>query len=601
MKFLFTLLFVTFALSAQSQNLLSMIPQSGTQAVIEVSGDRVFELISHADIEAMLPPGPMGEPGSLDDFGIKPDAKAYYFYHIKDEVQTHNVLFDIDDRLKAAELFAGMSMSPPKEMNGMEVIRDGNMMAAWNDSYGFYSSAEIPKTMYTMEDLLAQKEEEKQDAGDIPPPPPPPADENGDVWVPEEPSEEETAEMLEFELMFMNMEAPYALSDIEIDALFSNHMSMITTLGKSSSVAGTSFADGRDDESVMYFWVRNVDDFYGEILPLEDMMQMFGGDLGNPGKMMTGMQEVTGNLSFGVDEIKLNMSLGIHPDILPSYKKMYNSQLAPAFLDQFNADEAMAYMSFSFDMAAMLKEYPKTAEIMYGSMFPGYAEEVDIAIDLMSTIIDEDAIAELITGDGLFVLHDFEEQEVSYKTVEYDEDFNATEVEGTRMEPVPTFSIMIGSENQRIMDKAIKIAHKYEMATNGGTYHQIPLEQLDSPFDMYMSQQNGIVYFTNSKDRAQGFGAGKKNKNLGAHSQMLQDNMFSMYVNIEEAIDEVGAMIPDSPEGIQYWRDNYKEMYMTMPKMRDGKVDYNMVVKTSDASGNALKLLIDSMGAVSGM
>ena len=274
MKFLFTLLFVTFALSAQSQNLLSMIPQSGTQAVIEVSGDRVFELISHADIEAMLPPGPMGEPGSLDDFGIKPDAKAYYFYHIKDEVQTHNVLFDIDDRLKAAELFAGMSMSPPKEMNGMEVIREGNMMAAWNDSYGFYSSAEIPKTMYTMEDLLAQKEEEKQGAGDIPPPPPPPpADENGDVWVPEEPSEEETAEVLEFELMFMNMDAPYALSDIEIDALFSNHMSMITTLGTSSSVAGTSFADGRDEESVMYFWVRNVDDFYGEILPLEDMMQ----------------------------------------------------------------------------------------------------------------------------------------------------------------------------------------------------------------------------------------------------------------------------------------------------------------------------------------
>jgi len=604
MKFLSTLLFVIFALSAYSQNLQSLIPQSGTQAVVEVSGDRIFELISYADVERMLPPGPMGEPSSLDDFGVKADAKAYYFYHIQDNVKTHNVLFSIEDRLKASEIFAGMSASPSQEVDGMEVVREGNMMAAWNDSYGLYTSADIPKELYTMEDLLAQKELDRQGLSDIPPPPPPPPgreDELNEYGIIES-EEESSEEMLEFELMFMNMEAPYALSDDEIISLFGKHLHMITTTGRNNSIASsTAFAQGRDEESVMYFWLKNVDDFYGEVLPLDEVMGMFSDNLGNPGKIMTGMDEVTGNLSFGADEIKLNMSMGISPELQSSFELMYNSQLAPAFLDQFNADEAMAYMSFSFDMAAMLKEYPKTAEMMYGSMFPGYSEEVDIAIDLISTIIDEDAIAELITGDGLFVLHDFEEQEVSYKTVEYDADFNATEVEGTRMEPIPTFSVMIGSENQRIMDKAMKIAHKYELASDDGTYHQIPLQELDSPFDMYMAHKNGIVYLTNSKDRAQGFGAGRKNKNLGGHSQMLRDNIFSMYVDIQGALDEVGAMIPDSPEKIQYWRDNYEEMYMAMPKMKDGKVDYDMVIKTSDASGNALQLLLDSMGAISGM
>ena len=591
MKRILTLILLLIALVGQSQNLEHFIPADAT-AVVEVSGDQIFSLIEHTELEAMLPPDQMGQPMDLTQFGVDIKSKAYYFYQEKDGIGYQNAIVKLSDVAKAEELVGSMSGTPAVQMNGYNFVLEGSMTAAWNNNIAFFSTATFPKKVYTMEELIAEKAaEEAANQED--------SEDEEDEYEYE--SEDTDNEMLEFELMMKNMEAPTLLSDMEISKRMTDHFTSVANNSAAQSITtNKNYTSGKNTKASAYFWVDNIDELLQDSYPTELFSMLGGGPSGEAPDFSMGIEAMSGNLVFDTDEIRMDFDLSVDPEMAQTYAEAYDSKLAPNFLNNFNANEALSYMSFTFDMEKTLNSYPKMAEQMYGSMLPGYKEEMVLVMDLVSVFLDEAAIGKLVTGDGLFVLHDFNEREVQFIDTEYDADFNVVQVEKTKMEPIPNFTVMIGSENEDIINKLMQLGVKHGVATDMGGYHTLSAKDMGAPFDLYATHKNGIVFLTNTPDRVANYSSGKSNKNLGSHKNRLENNLFNLYIDISNSMNNLGSMLPADPETLEFAMENYKEMFITMEPMKDDKWSYDMVIKTNSAAGNSLKLILDTMAAMQG-
>lgn len=595
MKKLLTILLLLNVAVLQSQNLDQFIPRDAL-AVVELSSDQIFNLIDHKTLGALLPPDPTGGPMDLDQYGIDLNAKAYYFYTEKDSISYQNVIVPLSNMLQLEEYATSMFGTTPTQVSGYSVIMEGGSVSAWNSSMAVFSSATIPKKVYTIEDIKAEKEKEKEMNNQT-------DEESGEETEGEESYgtdeyQEEDDSMLQYELMMKNMEAPYLMSDDEILEMMNGHFSSIINVSPAQSITrDPSYTKNRDNKSSIYFWVKNVDELFMGAM-LGELEQFFPGSTAdNSPKSFMGMQALKGNLIFDRDEIRMDVKMGVTPKLAAIYKKAYSSKIDKSFLNHFNQSDMLGYMSFTSDMAEMLKSYPDMVDASYGSWLPQYRNEMNLAMDLFSIVIDEEAIGELITGDGLMILHDFEGQEVTYKTTEYDDDLNAIEVEKTKIEQIPTFSFMLGSENEKFMRKAMRVAERRELVTNQGKFYKIPSKEMGAPFDVFFAYHDGIAFLTNSQGRAINYSLGKKSKNLGKHKNNLKNNIVNVYMDMTSTLGFFSDLVPPGAEAVH----NFKEMYISSDAIKDNEMGYNIVIKTDGTKGNSLKMIIDSLLGPQGM
>lgn len=584
--------------SVQSQNLEQYVSKDAT-AVVEIDGGQIFSLIDFSDLEMVAPPSPDGS-ADLSQYGFNVKSKAYYFYEVKEDIGYQNFVVGITDQQKAEEFIMSMMPAEPTSVKGYKFVSQAGMTAAWNNNMAIMTYVDFPKEVYTMEDLKAEQEAEKEAMRKA-------AEDAGEPIVEEEAPEEDPyakASQMEFQLMMKNMDAPYTYSDEEMTSKMSdNFMSIAGTNGTQSIRQVNSYTKGKKKNSSAYFWLKSLDDMVSNALPegLASQMpfgaaSMLGEALEGQG-MRTGLKAISSNLIFSEDEIRIESDFGLDPALADSYADIYNNKMDKSFLNHFDQDEVLSYMSFSTDMAEMLKAYPATAQYMYGSYFPQFSDEMDIALDLIEVLLDEEAIGELITGDGLMVLHSIEDQEVTYKTTEYDDNLTAQEVEKTKTEPMPIFSVMMGSENKKIVSKMMRMAKKHGLANIEGSHYRIPAMDMGSPFDMYFTHNDGIVYLTNSVKKVSNYASGKKTRKPGKHRKALRKNAFNFYVNSSSVMEDVSGFFPVDPKTMDMVRNNYKEIYMTSGQVKDNSMNYDMIIKTSGAKGNSLKLLMDSMNS----
>ncbi len=601
------LLFCTVCIQAQN---LDQFISKDCEAVVEVSGDQIFTLVSQTELEKLMMPASArqsGESMDLTEYGFDLNSKAYYFYQIVDSITYHNVVIKLSDVNKAEQLIKNQLSTPSTQLMGFEAIIESNMMAGWNNNMAVFSYADFPKKVYTIEDIIEEKNNEmleQLEEEDMPVFEDLPVEEEMEM-VEEEYNEEYDdeelfedpdygmdEESLEFELMIKNMTAPYIHSEDEMMGHLKNHFLAIINTKSSESVSGLkSYKKGRDKKSSAYFWMKNFDGmmkdrFMNEIptfLPISSTPDM-----------MFGINSVSGNLIFDKDEIKLSTKIEVNNSLVRAYKRMYDSKIDKSFLKYFDENDVLAYVSFSTNMQGVLEEYPNMAQKMYGSLAPDYREEMDIVSDLVSVILDEEAIGKLITGDGMMLLHDLEEKEITYKTYEFDEDYNATEVEKVKTEQIPTFTIMMGSENEKMIAKLMKLGTKYQASEKQGGYHRILAKSMGGPFDIYFAHNDDIAFITNSLDRVIKYVQGKKACNLGRHKKILKNNLFALYFNSNRSLEKLTDIFPMDKTITDYVKDNFTEMYFTMGRMKGSQFGYDMVIKTNKDHGNSLKLLLSS-------
>ncbi len=599
---LFLLLLI--ATVSQSQDLEKYIPRDAI-AVVEASGDQIFSLISYEDLEAMMPPDPSGTPTDLEQYGFNPKAKAYYFYNERDGISYQNFLVSLLDVNKAEELITSMIMAEPAVINGFKYANQETMTAAWSNTHAIFSMADFPKVEYTEADILEEQEQERLAAEEERLARIKEQHDNGNTDYTEDEAdlldEYGYEQNMEMQLMLKNMDAPYLQSEEEMTDILAQNFSTIVNMTPAQSIRQhKSYMNGKNSEASAYFWLNNLDNLVQDLMDSDmasSLQGMSGSMMGNlpfgNQAMPTGMTSIHSNLIFGKDEIKMESRFGLRPDLAAIYKDIYKSKMDRSFLNHFDADDVLSYMSLSADVAKTLEAYPTMVKSLYGSAFPEFYEELGLGIDLLEVFLDEKAIGELITGDALMVLHSMDSQEVTYISSEYDADYNLIEVEKTKQETLPIFTVMMGSENKDVISRMMRLGEKHKLAYTEGQHYHVPAKDMGSPFDVYYTYKDDILYITNSDKKVANYAAGKKTKNPGKHKKDLRNNAFNLYVNNTSLLNEVSDMLPLSPTTMDNLKYNYKELYMKSD-MKDDNMSFDLIIKTSDTQENALKLLLDS-------
>ena len=172
----------------------------------------------------------------------------------------------------------------------------------------------------------------------------------------------------------------------------------------------------------------------------------------------------------------------------------------------------------------LLIQYPELMNKMYGGILPKFKEEIDIAGNVLSLIIDEEAIGRLVTGDALFVLNDFAKKEVEYTTYKFDEDYKKKEVVKTKETVVPDFTLMIGSKEEKLLNKILRLGQKYKVLDKVNNIYEFDLKGQKLPFGLFAVVKNEVLYITTSKTRAMNISFGRGGYNSSKLSRLIKRN-----------------------------------------------------------------------------
>ena len=102
------------------------------------------------------------------------------------------------------------------------------------------------------------------------------------------------------------------------------------------------------------------------------------------------------------------------------------------------------------------------------------SETIQDVIDLLETLIDEDEIANLFSGDALFSLNSIEKHTKEFKAFHYTDDFERVDVLKKRTIDFPEVTLVIGVKNIRFFEKIISILDRENIVQKEGDFYTIP-------------------------------------------------------------------------------------------------------------------------------
>ena len=555
LKFITTILLVGYCLLIHAQNLEQYIPQD-SKAVIEFDGEQLFTLVSKSKFEDLfksMSKDPNASSIDLSDFGFNLNSKAYYFLQQNGDVAYHQILAQVSDASKIEAFLAGIMPGTPTISNGFQHLQNGQQFAKWNDKLIYLSMGTFPKKVYTMEELMEEKrlEEEQNQQHSMQ------QDEEIVEEVVEEVVEEDSweytdedsydessdnsesymdEESLQYELEIKNMLAPPMYSEEEMALMMEDQFQIVMNhTTRPSITALESYKTGKQKDATIHFWISQLD---GLLLSSLKGTTGLGTSAGMLDNMSMGMDALSGNVIFDKDQAQIDLKIDYKKEVGSLYEKMNGSGLPQTYLESFNHEELLGYFSLNTNMQGFLEAYPSILQYTYGSAFDQYKEEMELAIDFLSCVIDEMAIGELITGDMLFLLHDITTEEVPYVSYDYDEEYNAVEVIKTKTSYTPTFTFMLGSENQSILTKLMRLGVKHQIAAlEDNSYYTLYTSALGMNTDTYYYYNDGVAYFTNKKENLNKR-QGVRKPNLGQHASALKNNASNFYLNVGKMLTQ---------------------------------------------------------------
>lgn len=282
------------------------------------------------------------------------------------------------------------------------------------------------------------------------------------------------------------------------------------------------FVKSLDTKAEATIWISGVDKLFNTYIPTT----YFKG-IG----FLNGYGSANVKLFLEDKAIRMTSSMTFSDDIAAVFKRVHKRKLNKGFLKYVNEDRMIGYMGYALDTKAYLEEYPRLMSKIYGSV---YAEEIGMAADLFSLLLDEEAIGKVIKGDALFIFNGLSQNEVSYTSYEYNDDnFDRKEVVKTKKETLPDFLFMISTEDTRLIDKLINYGVKKELVKKGSGYYELSIPK--SPLSLYFAIKDHIIFFGTNKTEMDNIVANRYiAKVSGKHRKMLSGSNYSAFFSAKK-------------------------------------------------------------------
>lgn len=298
---------------------------------------------------------------------------------------------------------------------------------------------------------------------------------------------------------------------------------------KGSILNNTDFTKTVDHNAEATIWISGLEQLSTAYLPLNYFKGV---------NLMGGYGAANAKLFLENQSIRLSSAMTFSQDMGSVLRKVHKRKLNKKFLNYVNEDQMIGYMAYAMDTKAYLQEYPKLISKLYGSV---YADEIGMATDLFSLLLDEEAISKVIKGDGIFVFNGLSQKEVSYKSYDYNEEnFETKEVMKTKKETLPDFLMMLSTEDTRLMDKLIAYGVKKDLLKSNNGYFELSIPK--SPMALFFTIKDGVVFLsTNSEEMQHIVNNTFKAKLNGRHKKALMGNNYAAYFSPKKLAGKIPA------------------------------------------------------------
>lgn len=283
-----------------------------------------------------------------------------------------------------------------------------------------------------------------------------------------------------------------------------------------------------------------------------------------------------------------------------------NSRQSNSLANYVNPDN-IGYFSMSINSEAMANYYYVYLRKYLSNTLRmnEFADLVDVYIDLLEIVIDEKAIADLLPGNYIFVMHDMKPQIVNYTDYEYDDEFNRKEVKKTKKELSPSFTFALETRKDDFMKKLAALPLKY--AEKGGFnykekdgYYELAFKEGDVPFsNLYFMVKEGKVVVTTSKEvidmtkNNTGFATDKKTR------ASILNNNYSLNINSKRLVDKIATQVSaDVNKKItEYLSKNLGNLKMES-SLKDGMIQGTTTLNITGNHQNSLEFFFNMMDAI---
>jgi hypothetical protein len=318
-----------------------------------------------------------------------------------------------------------------------------------------------------------------------------------------------------------------------------------------------------------------------------------------PGALRTGI-----NVYFDNDRMRMESKVfNRSSELAELYKEVHNSKQNSSFTNYINADN-IGFMSVSTNTEAMQKYYYGMMKSYFNKM-PVVSEYGDLSsamIDLLEIMIDEKAISDLVPGNLLFVMHNLTPKEVTYKTYEYDDNFNQKEVEKTKTEMTPDFTFVMETRNEKYLQRIVNLPVKY--AKKGGyqyekkdSYYELNLDKKNSPLNkLFFMVKNGRLIITTEKNSIDITNTGTDVAVDAITKNMVLNNNYAMKLNTKTLIQKIGSSFnTDTNKKVtEYLQQNLGEVQMES-RLENGSPVAKMSMAITGQHTNSFEFFFNMM------
>ncbi|WP_426328308.1 hypothetical protein [Pedobacter sp. R-06] len=648
-------LFLSFNL-AKAQDLVKKIPANAF-TVATIKGDNVFKLMFVKDFnESFVGKKLLTETSksldksftSIEDFGINLEKNMYYFNQLSDSITYNCFLIPIKDATKFENLINNKENKFTKEGDVRTMILpDSTSIIKWNNNMMYFVTGSISSSFfadsvksarYGIKDIRFQNDPTLVDSAavvatdstyvttaepmveEVPAPPVVKAKAQKKSTAKKTTAKKKKASKKKIPLKpqyhyddvavatadtASAMTPVHGVVDEQYDAYqqerleqdakkkrlaftwMTSQADQIFNGSYESIETNKSYTASLDNKAIAELWVSSLQDVYNAISP----------EFGAYGKagLMKGYGSLNAKLFMDDKSFRISTGLELAQEQADAYKKIMNRKLNKNFLKYVNSEKALGFMSYSIDTKAYLEEFPKLMKQTYGSFLGARMdEEIDLGAELLSLLLDEEAVSKVIKGDALFVINGLNTKDVTYTTYEYDDDYKQKEIVKTKKETLPDFLFMFSSEDTRLINKLIKYGVNKNYVSVENNIYKI-LEK-KSPIDIYFMIKDGIVFFGNSLTEMQGISNNQYNSNKLSklHKQLLSKNNFSFLFNAKNLVGKVPDSEIGGEETAKKFNSTLEKMgnvYMKSNPIKGRLVSADISAEIPNGHENALKYL----------
>jgi len=299
------------------------------------------------------------------------------------------------------------------------------------------------------------------------------------------------------------------------------------------------------------------------------------------------------NLYFDQDKVKLVNSYQHKDDeVQKNISSLYKGKKNRNLTNLIN-DKSIGYYSLNVDGS---KYFDLMYSLLKNSGEGDYQKEMELMMETMKIVLDEEAIAKIAPGNGIFVLNELKTKTVEYTDYDYDDEYNEKEVKKTKEVAMPDFTFAFATENEgywtrifNLLTTNKKTAKKF---IKKGDFYSFREEKNDGYFDQLLfTVKDEIVYITTSSEniipKAQSEVSKKWTKDASRYAASGRFDVKRLLIGMEKEFKS-----PSERKTLDFVKKNVGEMYFKS-EVKGSKVETEIDYHIKTSSENSLMYFFD--------